>query len=159
MKTLRPWLNVRTLALAGIIAALYIALTLLFAPISYGQIQFRVSEALTLLPVVSPASIPGLFIGCFISNIFGGSVIDAVFGSLASLLAAILTRRFRQSLWLAALMPVVINAVVISLVLWHTSGLHPYISFLTVGAGQAVVCYLLGVPLVKLIQNRGLKMT
>ena len=159
MKTLPPWLNSRVLAFSGIIAALYVALTLLFAPISYGQIQFRISEALTLLPVISPAGIPGLFVGCFISNIFGGSVIDAVFGSLSSLLAAILTRRFRDRIWLAALMPVVTNAVVISLVLWYTSGLHPFISFLTVGAGQAAVCYLLGVPLVKLMQNRGIELT
>jgi len=158
MKTASPWLSPRALATSGIIAALYVALTLLFAPISYGQIQLRVSEALTLLPVISRASIPGLFVGCFISNIFGGSLIDAVFGSLASLLAAILTRRFRQNLWLAALMPVVVNAVVISLVLWYTSALSPLISFLTVGAGQAVVCYLLGVPLVKLVQGRGIEL-
>mgnify|MGYP001025870572 FL=1 len=158
MKTNPPRLTIRSLAFAGIIAALYIALTLLFAPISYGQIQLRISEALTLLPVISRASIPGLFVGCFISNIFGGSLIDAVFGSLASLLAAILTRRFRQNLWLAALMPVVVNAVVISLVLWYTSALSPLISFLTVGAGQAVVCYLLGVPLAKLVQGRGMEL-
>jgi len=158
MKTASPWLSPRALATSGIIAALYVALTLLFAPISYGQIQLRISEALTLLPVISRASIPGLFVGCFISNIFGGSLIDAVFGSLASLLAAILTRRFRQNLWLAALMPVVVNAVVISLVLWYTSALSPLISFLTVGAGQAVVCYLLGVPLVKLVQGRGIEL-
>ena len=158
MITNPPRLTIRSLAFASIIAALYIALTLLFAPISYGQIQFRISEALTLLPVISQASIPGLFVGCFISNIFGGSIIDAVFGSLASLLAAILTRRLREKLWLAALMPVSINAVVISLVLWYTSGLHPLISLLTVGAGQAVVCYLLGVPMVKLMQNRGIEL-
>jgi len=158
MKTNPPRLTIRSLAFAGIIAALYIALTLLFAPISYGQIQLRISEALTLLPVISRASIPGLFVGCFISNIFGGSLIDAVFGSLASLLAAVLTRRFRKKLWLAALMPVVTNAVVISLVLWYTSSLSPLISFLTVGAGQAVVCYLLGVPLVKLVQGRGIEL-
>ncbi|NLG58425.1 MAG: QueT transporter family protein [Clostridiales bacterium] len=158
MKTASPWLSPRALATSGIIAALYVALTLLFAPISYGQIQLRISEALTLLPVISRASIPGLFVGCFISNIFGGSLIDAVFGSLASLLAAILTRRFRQNLWLAALMPVVVNAVVISLVLWYTSALSPLISFLTVGAGQAVVCYLLGVPLAKLVQGRGMEL-
>ncbi|MDD4081322.1 MAG: QueT transporter family protein [Eubacteriales bacterium] len=158
MITNPPRLTIRSLAFASIIAALYIALTLLFAPISYGQIQFRISEALTLLPVISQASIPGLFVGCFISNIFGGSIIDAVFGSLASLLAAILTRRLREKLWLAALMPVLINAVVISLVLWYTSGLHPLISILTVGAGQAVVCYLLGVPMVKLMQNRGIEL-
>lgn len=158
MKTASPWLSPKALATSGVIAALYVALTLLFAPISYGQIQLRISEALTLLPVISRASIPGLFVGCFISNIFGGSLIDAVFGSLASLLAAILTRRFRQKLWLAALMPVVVNALVISLVLWYTSSLSPLISFLTVGAGQAVVCYLLGVPLAKLVQGRGMEL-
>ena len=158
MKTASPWLSPKALATSGVIAALYVALTLLFAPISYGQIQLRISEALTLLPVISRASIPGLFVGCFISTIFGGSLIDAVFGSLASLLAAILTRRFRQKLWLAALMPVVVNALVISLVLWYTSSLSPLISFLTVGAGQAVVCYLLGVPLAKLVQGRGMEL-
>ena len=154
MKTSIP---VRSLAAGGLVAAAYIALTLLFAPISFSQIQFRVSEALTLLPVLSPAAVPGLFIGCLGANLLTGQPWqDVVFGSLASLAAAVLTRRFRQKLWLAALMPVAVNAVFIGLMLYAVYGLHPYISLLTVGAGQAVVCYGLGVPLVRVLEKRNL---
>lgn len=151
--------QVRTLATAGLVAALYTALVWAFAPISFGQIQFRIAEALTLLPVLSPASVPGLFIGCLLSNLITGQPWqDVVFGSLATGLAAILTRRFRNTLWLAALMPVVINAAVIGLMLHLVYGLPLYISFLTVGAGQAVVCYALGVPMVKLLGSRGVRL-
>ncbi|HQA97894.1 MAG TPA: QueT transporter family protein, partial [Clostridia bacterium] len=102
MKTSIP---VRSLAAGGLVAAAYIALTLLFAPISFSQIQFRISEALTLLPVLSPAAVPGLFIGCLGANLLTGQPWqDVVFGSLASLAAAVFTHRFRQKLWLAALM-------------------------------------------------------
>lgn len=154
---LSSWLTTRALAASGIVAALYTALTLLFAPISFAQIQFRISEALTLLPVMSAASVPGLFIGCLLANLVTGQPWqDVLFGSLATLMAAVLTRRFRQKIWLAALMPVLLNALVIGAMLWLVYGLHPYISFLTVGAGQAAVCYLLGVPLVSLMKKRGI---
>ena len=157
MTSFTPRLTTRSLAAAGIVAALYTALTLIFAPISFAQIQFRISEALTLLPVLSPASVPGLFVGCLISNLITGQPWqDVVLGSLASLAAALLTRRFRERFWLAALMPVLLNALVIGAMLWLVYGLHPYISFLTVGAGQAAVCYLLGVPLVSLLKKRGI---
>ncbi len=157
MTSFTPRLTTRSLAAAGIVAALYTALTLIFAPISFAQIQFRISEALTLLPVMSSASVPGLFIGCLISNLITGQPWqDVLFGSLATLIAALLTRRFREKIWLAALMPVVINALVIGAMLWLVYGLHPYISFLTVGAGQAIVCYLLGVPMVKVLEKRGI---
>ena len=159
MKSSAPWLTTRSLAAAGIVAALYTALTLIFAPISFAQIQFRIAEALTLLPVMSSASVPGLFIGCLIANLITGQPWqDVLFGSLATLAAALLTRRFRDRLWLAALMPVLINALVIGAMLWLVYGLHPYISFLTVGAGQALVCYLLGVPMVTLLHKRGISL-
>lgn len=149
-------MTARSLAMAGITAAAYVALTLLFMPISFAQIQFRVAEALTLLPLLSPSSVPGLFIGCLVSNLITGQPWqDVVFGSLATLLAALLTRRLRKNVWLAALMPVAVNAVVIGLMLYSVYGLHPWISFLTVGAGQAAVCYLLGVPMVRLLVKRG----
>jgi len=154
---LKTSISVRYLAAGSLVAAAYIALTLLFAPISFSQIQFRISEALALLPVLSPAAVPGLFIGCLGANLLTGQPWqDVVFGSLASLAAAVFTRRFRQKLWLAALMPVAINAVVIGLMLYAAYGLHPYISFLTVGAGQAVVCYGLGVPLVRVLEKQKL---
>lgn len=150
-------MTVRSLAAAGLVAALYAALTLVFAPISFAQIQFRIAESLTLLPVLSGASVPGLFIGCLAANLLTGQPWqDVVFGSLATLTAALLTRRLRARLWLAALMPVVVNAVVIGGMLYFVYGLHPYISFLTVGAGQAVVCFGLGVPLVKVLRQRNI---
>lgn len=153
---MKPPLSVRSLAAAGIVAALYIALTLLFAPVSFGQIQFRVAEALTLLPVLSPSSVPGLFVGCLLANLLAGQPWqDVAFGSLATLAAALLTRRLRANVWLAALPPVAVNALVIGGLLYFVYGLHPYISFLTVFAGQAAVCFLLGVPLVKLLESRG----
>lgn len=152
---LKPKISLLQLAAGGIIAALYIALTLIFAPISFSQIQFRISEALTLLPVLSTASVPGLFVGCLTANLITGQPWqDVIFGSLATLLAALLTRRFRKNIYLAAAMPVLLNAVIIGLMLYLVYGLHPYISFLTVGAGQAVVCYLLGVPMVKVLESR-----
>ena len=148
---------VQKLAIGGVVAALYTALTLVFAPISFSQIQLRVSEALTLLPVLSGASVPGLFIGCLISNLITGQPWqDVVFGSLATLIAALLTRKFRKKIGLAALMPVLVNALVIGLMLYYVYGLPPFISILTVGAGELAVCFLLGIPLVGILRQRGI---
>ena len=145
------------LAIGGVVAALYTALTLVFAPISFSQIQLRVSEALTLLPVLSGASVPGLFIGCLISNLITGQPWqDVVFGSLATLIAALLTRKFRKKIGLAALMPVLVNGLVIGLMLYYVYGLPPFISILTVGAGELAVCFLLGIPLVGILRQRGI---
>ena len=156
---LKAKLSLQQLAAGGIIAALYIALTLAFAPISFSQIQFRIAEALSLLPVLSASSVPGLFIGCLTANLITGQPWqDVLFGALATLMAALLTRRFKKNIYVAALMPVVVNALVIGLMLHFVYGLHAYISVLTVGAGQAVVCYLLGVPLVKVLENRRLQL-
>ncbi|HSK69754.1 MAG TPA: QueT transporter family protein [Candidatus Limnocylindria bacterium] len=152
-------LTPRYLASAGIVAALYAALTLLFAPISFSQVQFRVAEALTLLPVLSRASVPGLFLGCLAANFLAGQPWqDVVFGSLATLAAAALTRMLRRSVWLAALMPVLLNAAVVGSVLHVVYGLPLLLSVLTVGAGEAAVCYLLGVPLVKVLDARGIRL-
>ena len=77
---------------ASLIAAIYAAITIALAPISYGQIQVRVAEALTILPAFTPAAIPGLFVGCIVANLYGGGgIIDVVFGSLATLMAAYLS--------------------------------------------------------------------
>ena len=84
---------------AAIVAALYAALTLIFLPLSFGHniFQFRISEALTVLPALLPASIPGLFVGCIVSNILGGfGPIDIIFESLATLLAALVSRYIRN---------------------------------------------------------------
>ncbi len=103
----------RFLARSALIAALYALLVLAFAPMSFGPVQFRVAEAMTLLPWLFPEAIPGLFVGCLVSNLFGGlGIVDMVFGSLATLLAAWLTRRMPNLLW-AAVPPVLVNALVV----------------------------------------------
>ena len=77
---------------AAVIGAIYVVLTLLFAPLSYGEIQIRFSEALTILPFFTPAAIPGLFVGCIIANLFGGAIpVDIIFGSIATLIGAVFT--------------------------------------------------------------------
>ena len=110
-------LTTRSLCVSAVIAALYAALTLLLAPFSYGSIQLRVSEALTLLPMVLPQAIPGLFVGCLIANLYTGMLTDIIFGSLATLLAAVGTYLLRKKPILAAACPVVSNGVIVGLVL------------------------------------------
>ena len=95
--------SVRSLCLAAMIAALYLALTLLFQPISFGAVQFRISEAMTLLPAIFPEATIGLTLGCFLSNFLAGAnVYDVVFGTLATLLAALISWRVgKKKLWYA----------------------------------------------------------
>ncbi len=148
-------MNTKSIAAGGIVAALYIALTALFAPISFSAIQFRVSEALTMLPILAPASVPGLFVGCLLSNlILGTPWQDVVFGSLATLLAAVLTRMLRKNQWLAALMPVVMNGLIVGGMLSAVYALPFFYTAATVALGEAAVCYMLGLPLVGLLQKR-----
>ena len=146
---------VRTICLCATVAALYTALTLLTQAISFGPVQLRVAEALTLLPVLFPPAGYGLALGCLLSNLLGSATPwDVVFGTLATLIAAMLTVRLRRNIWLAALPPVLVNAVVISLVLRFTLAdalLLP--TALSIAAGQAVAVYGLGVPLVKALEK------
>ncbi|MFY9279380.1 MAG: QueT transporter family protein [Caldicoprobacterales bacterium] len=138
---------------AAILAAVYAVITIILAPISYGQIQVRVSEALTILPYFTPAAVPGLFVGCIVSNIFGGGgLIDIIFGSLATLVAAILSRKMRKP-WLVPLPPVVVNGFVIGWVLYRIYGLPYWPSVGTVTAGQLIACYGLGYPLILVLEK------
>lgn len=152
--------NTKNLCLSALIAALYAALTLAFQPISYGAVQFRISEALTLLPVLFPQAVPGLTLGCLISNLFnpmGATVYDVVFGTLATLIAAVITWRMRANIWVRALPPVLCNAVIVGLVLTYAYGIDMlWMNMLTVGLGEAVVCYVLGVPMIKLLSRQDL---
>ena len=120
-------LTTRSLCLSAIIAALYAALTLLLAPISYGPVQLRLSEAFTVLPMVLPQSIPGLFVGCLIANIFNPSpsIFDIVFGSLTTLLAAYGTYKLRNKPILAATCPVVANGLIVGTMVWALSHEFP----------------------------------
>ena len=106
-------ISVLFLVQSAMIAAIYVVLTIVFAPISFGQIQFRIAEALTILPAFTPAAIPGLFVGCLIGNILGGAILpDIIVGSMATLLGAIFTYLLRnRSKWLAPLPPIIANTV------------------------------------------------
>ena len=130
-------LTTRSLCVSAVIAALYAALTLLLYPISYGNIQCRVSEALTLLPMILPASIPGLFVGCLLANLLGGATVwDIVFGSLATLIAAIGTYVLRKKPLLAALCPVIANGVIVGAVLSFVWGLPLALTMAEVAIGE-----------------------
>ena len=155
--------NTRRVAFAGVLAAVYAAVTYVCMPFAYGSIQFRLSEALAVLCCLTPVAIPGMVVGCVAANIFttlGFPVIDIVFGSLATLLACVVTWRMGRSLeakpwlvWLVPLPTILANAVIVGaeIALFFTEGeaflpAFTY-NFLTVGAGETVVMYALGVPL------------
>lgn len=140
-------ISAKTLSRGAIIAAIYAALTLLLAPISYGQIQLRVSEALTLLPIVLPEAVPALTIGCLLANVLGGcTILDIVFGTLATFLAAVLTRRLRAHPVAAMLMPVVFNGVIVGTVVHaaYSPTVPLALCMLCVAAGEAASCCVLG---------------
>lgn len=140
-------MKINKVARIAIIAAVYAAVTVMLAPISYLGMQVRVSEALTVLPFIFPESVMGLFIGCLIANIYGGlGLIDIIFGSLATLIAGYLTSRMPNQ-YLAPLPPVLVNAVVVGFILNFTLKLPLLLTMLTVGIGQFLACYVIGLPL------------
>jgi len=142
---------------AAMIAAVYVVLTLVFAPFSFGQIQVRIAEALTVLPFVTPAAIPGLFIGCLVGNVLGGATLpDIIFGSLATLIGAYFTFLLRKrSKFLAPIPPIMANTVIIPFVLYYATGVNLPIPFmmLTVGIGEIISCGLLGMILLSSLQK------
>lgn len=142
---------------AAIIAAIYTVVTILIAPYSYGIFQFRVSEALTILPAVLPSAIPGLFMGCLVSNLIGGyGLIDMVFGSLTTLIAAVLSRKLRKYPYLVPLPPVILNAVIVGgyLKFLYFQDVPLLASMGWVALGQVLACYALGYPLLLLLTKR-----
>ena len=143
--------SVLFLAQGAMIAAIYVVLTLVFSPFSYGEVQVRISEALTILPLFTPAAIPGLFVGCLISNILGGCVLpDIIFGSLATLIGAIGTYMLRrQNKFLAPLPPIIANVLIVPFVLRYAYQVPLPIPFmmLTVGIGEVISCGVLGMVL------------
>lgn len=135
---------------AAAIAALYVGLTIPFGNLAYGPVQFRIAEALTILPIFFVEAIPGVAIGCLISNMLVYGPIDMVVGTLSTLIAALLTRRLRK-IYFAVIPPILINAFSVPLMLLalgEVGGMSGYfLTVLTVGAGQAAVIIGLGVPL------------
>ena len=143
--------NVIFMVQAAMIAAIYVVLTFMFAPFSFGEIQIRIAEALTILPAFTPAAIPGLFIGCLIGNILGGAILpDIIFGSLATLIGAVFTYLLRKkSRFLAPLPPILSNAVIVPFILKYAYLVPLPIPFmmLTVGIGEVIGCGVLGLIL------------
>ena len=136
---------------AAVIAALYVVLVVVFNYISFGPIQFRVAEALTILPYFTPAAIPGLFIGCILATVIGGAVVwDIIFGSIATLIGAVFTYLLRnKSKFLAPLPPVLANTIIVPWVLKYAYGAEEMVWFMavTVGIGEILACYVLGMIL------------
>ena len=145
-KKMKPALFI---AQAAMIAAIYVVLTYFINAfnLASGAIQVRISEALTILPVFTPAAIPGLFIGCLLSNTLTGCVIwDIVFGSLATLIAAVCTYLLRNTKFLFTLPPVFANAIIVPFVLKYAYGIGDayWFLFVTVGIGEVISVCVLG---------------
>lgn len=132
---------------AAAIAAIYVVLTLVFAPFSFGEVQVRLAEALTVLPFFTPAAIPGLFIGCLIGNFIGGAIpVDILFGSLATLLGAVISYLLRKRRYLVPAGPILMNVLIVPFVLYYGYGINLPIPLMmvTVGIGEILSCGLLG---------------
>ena len=135
---------------AAVIAALYVVLTYVFSAFASGVIQVRVSEALTILPAFTPAAIPGLVIGCLLSNTLTGCVLlDIIFGSVATLIGALGSYALRRHTWLVPIPPIVSNMIIVPFVLRYAYGATDAFPLMiaTVGAGEIISCYLLGMIL------------
>ncbi len=147
----------------AIIAALYTVLTVAVAPLSYGPVQLRFSECLTVLPLFFPEAIVGLTIGCFFSNLFGNGLLDIIFGTLATLIASVLgyliskkCNKFALKLFWIEFFVVVINAVIVPFTFLALTELKQayFINMLTVGAGQLIVVSTLGTIIACMLERR-----
>ena len=142
-----PDSRVKQMVQGAAIAAVYVVLTMAFRPISFGPVQFRISEALCVLPYFTPAAVPGVFLGCLISNLLGGAAaLDVVFGSLATLMGAVGSRLFRKNRYLVSLPPIAANTLIIPWVLKYAYGSGDMVWFMmiTVGAGEILAVGILG---------------
>jgi uncharacterized membrane protein len=148
-----------TVARVGLLAALYLVLTAAppFSSFAYGPVQVRVSEALMVLPAVTPLAVPALFLGCLAANLAGGlGPVDLVFGSLATLAAAYLARHLRHLPWLVPLPTIVINALVVGTYIPLVLGLDMplWLSWAYIAAGETVAAAGLGLPLLFYLRSR-----
>ncbi|MDR1471047.1 MAG: QueT transporter family protein [Synergistaceae bacterium] len=145
--------STKTITRGAAIAALYVVVVLIFEPISFGPVQFRAAEAMTLLPLLWFEAIPGLFVGCMIANVFGGMGLwDIFLGSAATLIAAVLTYTAPNRA-LAAAAPVAVNGIIVGWYLSFIADMPVLLSMLYVAFGEATACFALGLPLIKLLEN------
>ena len=150
--------NAQKVAFGGVIAALYVVLTIVANALGLasGAIQVRFSEALTILPVFTATAVPGLTVGCLLANLITGCALwDVVFGSLATLIGAAGTRLLRKKPMLAWIPPVISNMVIVPIVLQQVYGVPDawWYLVLTVGAGEVISCGILGLLLYYSIKN------
>ena len=139
--------NLSFMTQAAMIAAIYVVLTIVFAPSSFGEVQVRIAEALTILPVFTPAAIPGLFIGCLLANFLGGAAaLDVIFGSIATLIGAVGSYLLRKNRYLVSVPPILANMIIVPWVLRFAYGSEDMIWFstITVGIGEILAIGLLG---------------
>ena len=146
MKNIDP--KVQWITQGAVIAALYVVLTMVFAPISFGPVQLRVAEALCIMPLFTSAAVPGLFVGCLIANMLGGGIVlDVIFGSLATLIGAWAGRKLRANRWLVPVPAIVSNTVIIPFVLYYgygfTDTVIPVLA-LQICIGEIGGCFILG---------------
>ena len=166
--------SVRKLVHCGVVAAIYVVLCLALQPLSYGAVQVRVAEALCLLPVFGAEYIVGVVLGCFLANLLGSTIVDVIFGTLATLLACVVTYklrnvRFKGLAIVPSLPPVLFNAVIIgieiavmfpdpssSAPLWLACPTLAAVALafgISVGIGELISCTVLGVLLVKIVET------
>jgi len=149
------------ITMSAAIAAIYVVLTIVFAPISFLAVQVRIAEALTALPMFSLAAIPGLFIGCLFGNLLGGAVVwDIVFGSIATLIGAVGSYLLRKNRWLVPIPPIVSNSLIVPFVLKYAYGMDLPIPVLILDIliGELLGCYVLGELLISIIEKTGTKL-
>ncbi|WP_434799662.1 QueT transporter family protein [Terrisporobacter vanillatitrophus] len=152
----------KKIAIVGLIAALYAVVTIALGFISYGQIQFRISEILMFLPLFGKEYIIALTLGCFLANVVGPfGVPDIIFGTLATLISAILVyytpklmKNNKYTLFIASLWPTIINALIIGWELYKFFGVPFVLGFLQVGFGEFVVITMVGLPVFKMVNNK-----
>ena len=159
--------TVRKLARCAVVAALYVVLCMALQPFSYGAVQVRVAEALCLLPVFGAEYIVGVVLGCFLANLLGSTMVDVIFGTMAHLLACVVTYklrnvRFKGLAIVPSLPPVLFNAVIIGIEIAvmfpnPSSSAPLWLACITngisVGIGELISCTVLGVLLVKIVET------
>lgn len=149
-------MRTKYLAEASVIAAIYAVLTIVLAPISYGAVQVRISEALTVLPFFTPAAVPGLFVGCIAANLLSPyGLPDLIFGSLATLIGAAGSYMLRKKPALVPLPPVISNGIIVGVMLYYVYEVPVplFVQMLYVAVGEMIACYAVGYPLMKYLNK------
>ena len=140
--------NILRITYGAVIAAIYVVLTVLFAPISFGPMQVRIAEMLMILPLFTPAAVPGLSIGCIIANMLGVAIaLDVIFGSLATLIGAWGGYLLRRNRWLVPIPPILSNALIVPFVLKYGYGFTEIplpLMMVYIAIGEIIGCYILG---------------